>query len=103
MLYIIYVADINLWIKYSLIVTYADDTSSRVRAKTLEELKLMLEEDAKNMPKFMASNGLVTNESKTALILQNVKGEEAKAGLEITIGQSKIKSQRSAKLLGMNM
>ena len=71
--------------------------------KTLERLKIMLEEDAKNMLKCMASNGLVTNESKTALILLNMKGEESKAGLEINIGQLKIRSKKSAKLLGMNL
>ena len=61
----------------------------------------MLEEDALNMLKFMSSNGLVTNESKTAFILQNMKGEAAKDGVEINIVQSKVKSQHSAKLLGM--
>ena len=94
-------ADIHLWLKYSLIVTYADDTSSRIRAKFLADLIRMLEEDALNMLKFMASNGLVTNESKTALIIQNLKGEMSKNGIEINIGQSKVRSQHSAKLLGM--
>ena len=45
----------------------------------------------------------VTKQAMTALILLNVKGDDAKNGLEINIGQSKIQSQKSAKLLGMNM
>ena len=53
--------------------------------------------------KFMVSNELVTNVSKTALIILNRKGEDAKSGIEITIGTEKIQSQHSAKLLGMNM
>ena len=39
----------------------------------------------------------------TALIILNMKGEEAKSGIEINIGQTKICSQKSAKLLGMNL
>ena len=43
----------------------------------------MLEEDVVNVLKFMASNGLATNESKTVLILLNMKGEESNTGIEI--------------------
>ena len=58
-----------------------------------------MEEDAKNVLKFMASNGLVTNPSKTAFIIINLKNEqEAK---EIRIGNSVVQREKSAKLLGM--
>ena len=63
----------------------------------------MLEVDAVNVLKFMASNGQVINESKTALILLNMKGKESNTGIEINIGHSKVRSQSSAKLLGMKM
>ena len=47
----------------------------------------------------MASNGLVTNPSKTAFIIINLKDEqEAK---EIKIGNALVKRDKSAKLLGM--
>ena len=36
----------ELWLKHSSALTYADDTSSTVSGKTLEEVKLKLKEDA---------------------------------------------------------
>ena len=41
--------------------------------KLLSRVIEMLEEDALNVLKFMASNGLVANASKTALMFLNVK------------------------------
>ena len=68
LLYIIHVADLQLWLKFVKATTYADDTSTSVSHKLLSRVKQMLEEDALNMLKFMASNSLVANASKTALI-----------------------------------
>ena len=47
----------------------------------------------------MASNGLVANPKKTALIFLNVKNQTDL--IEITIGGEIIKQEKSAKLLGM--
>ena len=49
MLYIIYVADLDLWLKHSIIITYADDTSSSIKGKVLARLLQMMEEDAENI------------------------------------------------------
>ena len=76
LLYIIYVADLQLWLKYAMITTYADDTSSSVSHKLLSKVKSMLEEDALNVLKFMVSNGLVANASKTAFLLLNLKKQK---------------------------
>jgi hypothetical protein len=57
-----------------------------------------LEEDVINVLKFMASNGLVANPSKTILLILNKNsGEE----IEIKIGEMKIKQDKEAKLLGV--
>ena len=61
LLYIVYVADLDLWLKYSIIITYADDTSSSIKGKVLRELIRIMKEDAENLLKFMAANGLVAN------------------------------------------
>ena len=55
LLYIIYVADLQLWLKYVKATTYADDTSTSVSHKLLSKVKKMLEEDSLNVLKFMAS------------------------------------------------
>ena len=43
--------DLNLWLKYFFCITYADDTSSSVKAKLLTDLIKMLEEDTKKCSK----------------------------------------------------
>ena len=61
LLFIIYVTDLQLWLKYVSARIYADDTSTSVSHKFLAKVKQMLEEAALNVLKFMASNGLVAN------------------------------------------
>ena len=100
LMYIIYVADLELWLKYSLAITYADDTGSSISAKQLELLKKLLEEDAQNILNFIASNGLVANPKKTALLFLNSKNNETNP-IELLIGGEQIKQQANAKLLGM--
>ena len=73
----------------------------RVKAKLLADLIKMLEEDSQNVLNFMASNGLVTNASKTALIIMNLKGEDLKKKIEVKIGSETIEPQSNARLLGM--
>ena len=67
LLYIIYVADLQLWFKHSRVTTYADDTKTCVSHRILAKVIEMLEEDAKNVLIFMASNGLVANPPKNGL------------------------------------
>ena len=51
--------------------TYADDTSSSVSGKDLDEIIKKMEIDAVIVLKFMASNGLVANPKKTTLLYLN--------------------------------
>ena len=90
----------ELWLKYSSALTYADDTSSSVTGKTIEEVQFKLEHYAEEVLKFMASNGLVANPSKTTLMVLNHKTE---APLEIEIGGKTITQVASFKLLGVQI
>ena len=69
LLYIIYVADLQLWLKFSKVTTYADDTKTCVSHKLLNKMKEMLEHHALRVLQFMASNGLVANPKKTAFMI----------------------------------
>ena len=60
---------ISDWLRHSLALTYADDTSTSVKGKTIEEVLQKLEEDAGLILKFMASNGLVANPKKTTFMV----------------------------------
>ena len=97
-IFVIYGADMELWLKHSSAFTYADDTSSSVTGKTLDEVKKKLEEDADQVLKFMASNGLVANPSKTTLMILNHNSDSA---MEINVGGKTIIQEKSSKLLGV--
>ena len=72
-MFVIYGADLEDWLKHSAPHTYADDTKTSVTAKRLEEIKKKLEEDARQVLKFMASNGLKANSTKNTLLIINGK------------------------------
>ena len=57
-----------------------------------------MEADAKNVLKYMASNGLIANPNKTAMIFLNTKSEEP---ITIKIGEVTITQDKHAKLLGI--
>ena len=101
LLYIIYVSDFEDWLVHSKASTYADDSATGVKGNSISEVVSMLEEDGKNVLKYMASNGLVANPSKTALLFLNnkEKGEPVK----ITIGPATVTQEKSAKLLGLTL
>ena len=61
----------------------------------------MLEEDALNVLKFMASNGLVANPAKTALLFLNLKKTEKSGIHSLKIGEIQINQVPIAKLLGV--
>ena len=96
--FIAYVADLENWVKYSKLNTYADDTASNVIAKTPDELKVKLESDATAILKFMASNGLVANPSKTHLLVLNYNSDEK---LTIKINGCDIVQTENENLLGI--
>ena len=69
------------------------------KSKSILEIKLRLERDPINGLEFMASNGLVANQSKTEFLLLNNK--EKTALTEITVGNTKVLRTGHTKLLGI--
>ena len=86
-IFTIFGADLEDWTKNSTIFSYADDTSSSSSGKSEEEVKEKLEQDAEEILKFVASNGLVANPSKTTLMLMNAKQE---GPFKVIVGDSSI-------------
>ena len=94
-----YVSDLEEWLIHSTASTYADDTKTGVCGVDLEEIKRKLEEDGNNVLRYMASNGLVANPKKTALVFINTKKQTVP--IKIVIGGVEITQEQSAKLLGI--
>ena len=89
-----------LWMKWSYIITYADHTSTSVSGSSLAEVIKRLEEDAGSVLKFMASNRLVANATKTTFLIINSKSKNLNS---IRIGDADITQEKTAKLLGVTL
>ena len=72
-IFTIYCADLEEWIKHSKLLNYADDTSTSNSGKDVDTVIRNLEEDATGILQFMASNGLVANPTKTEFMILNAK------------------------------
>ena len=101
LVFVLYVSDLEDWLEFSAAFTYADDTSSSVSGKDLDEVIRKMEIDAINVLKFMASNGLVANPKKTTMLFLNL-GRNDNKNITIKIGKDEIHPVHQAKLLGIN-
>ena len=72
-IFIVYGADMSDWVCNSSLYGYADDTSSSICDEDLSEILRKLEIDADRILRFMASNGLVANPSKTTFMVLIVR------------------------------
>ena len=72
-IFTLYTADMELWLSNSSLFNFADDTTTDFKHKDVSLIQKKLEEDANNVLSFMASNGLIANESKTEFLLLNEK------------------------------
>ena len=61
-----------------------------------------MEEDARNVLSYMmASNGLIANPKKTAMLFLNNKKSKESSAISIMIGKEMVEQEHSAKLLGI--
>ena len=72
-IFTLYTADMEMWLKSSSLFNFADDTTTDNKSKCKKAIKDRLEEDAVNILNFMASNGLVANKTKTEFLVLNEK------------------------------
>lgn len=103
LIFTIYMADIELWMEHATMFGYADDTSTTVSGKNLNEVCQKLEEDSENVLKFMASNGLVANPDKTGLLIFRNKNKQHSEQIFLKIEDNIIFESDEQKLLGMTL
>ena len=97
----LYTADMELWIKHSTLVNFADDTTTYTTSKEARHIKDSLEEDAKQVLKFMASNGLIANETKTEFLLLNEKQKDTQQLKSLMVGEVSVQRTNETRLLGV--
>jgi retron-type reverse transcriptase len=99
LIFVLFVSDLQDWLSHSTAQTYADDTHTGTSCKRLDETLTKMEEDAKQVLQFMASNGLVANAKKTSFLLLNCKDTDS--DVKIKIGSEMVTRESTAKLLGI--
>ena len=102
-IFTVYTADLELWVKKSRITNYADDTTSDTAHKELEMVLKFLKEDAAAILAFMASNGLVANTNKTVFMLLNHRSKDESEPVSVIVGENEVTQEHSTKLLGMQI
>ena len=99
----LYTADMGLWLKHSKSTNFADDTTTDYSGSTKEDIKNCLEGDALRVLSFMASNGLVANQSKTEFLVLNEKNKTDQSLCQIQVGDATVTRTESTKLLGIQI
>ena len=101
LLFLILMADMELWTEESNLQNFADDSQSIAISETKESVVDITTKDANGIMTFFGCNHFVNNANKAAL-MYNSKGK----GQEITlqdIGGEQLKSTNKEKLLGLHI
>ena len=101
LLFIILMADLDLWTENSNLSNFADDTQSIIVSDNRESLLETAASEANSVMNFFNSNGLVNNADKAA-VLYNSKGKGEVITIE-NVGGQNLTSTYSEKLLGLHI
>ena len=99
LIFVLFVSDLQDWLSHSTAPTYADDTSTGTSGTTVEDVLKKMEEDADQVLRYMASNGLVANPNKTSFLMLNHKQKVPQ--LRLRIGREEVAREETATLLGV--
>ena len=97
--FIILVADMELYCPEAQICGYTDDTTVSVTAKSLDSVKEKCELAVNNLLTYMVINKLSCNNDKTHILV--LKHGQVDRTLTFDIGEAKIKESKEEKLLGV--
>ena len=100
LLFLVLIADIDQWTDLAELFGFADDTSALFSAPTVGELEEKINRGVEQILGFMSSNLLVVNPLKTGY-LANFEGKMKES--TITVGEDRINSSDSEKLLGLTL
>lgn len=99
-LFIIYVNDIDNFLKLN-IIQYADDTTAVLRARSVHELKSLTENVIKNMTIWFKANGLKLNCDKTQIVKFQTARSNDEPDLSVQVNGEHFNSSSSANFLGL--
>jgi retron-type reverse transcriptase len=103
LLFLLYIQDMEQWIKSASITGYADDTSLTMSSWDMESLLASLETEAAMILDYMAVNKLVANADKTKFLLIRGKRHKKWPEVKIKVGNSIVNESQSEKILGVTV
>ena len=101
LVFLIYIADLDQWVKNVNVRGYADDTISSISDTSEEIIIKKLEEDAGLILQFMASNFLSANPQKTGFLL--IRKSKSTSIRSVEIGGKVIEEEPCHRILGVTI
>ena len=101
LLFLIYINDLHKAIKYCTTRHFADDTNILIKNKSLKQLKKHVNFDLRNLCKWLKSNKISLNASKTELLVFRHPNKEVNYNLKIKIDGKRLLPSNYVKYLGL--
>ena len=101
LLFLVYINDLHKSIKYCTTRHFADDTNLLIKNKSLKQLNKHVNIDLRNLCKWLKSNKISLNASKTELLLFRHPNKELNYNLKIKIDGKKLLPSKYVKYLGL--
>ena len=105
-LFLIYINDLPLHVKYSQISLFADDTSIHQSSKLLQTIEDQIQYDLEKINKWCEENKMKINENKTNCMLIGTNQRLSKlpnSSINLTINSINLKNVQNYKLLGVEI
>jgi hypothetical protein len=102
LIFTIYIADVESWIEFADVFGYADDTSTTISDANEQIVLEKLQLEGENVLKFMSSNGLVANPSKTGLQIFR-SGYQQDGSASLKVGDAQVTETKEERLLGVTI
>ena len=102
-LFLIYINDLNLFIKNSNLDLYADDSSLYTSGSESLEVQTNLQSSLNSVLDWCTRNNMLVNPSKTKCMLIAHKNKSASCKLDLRINNVPIENVESHKILGVNV
>ena len=101
LLFIIFINDLNVFIKSSKVHHFADDTNLLLINKSLKQINKLINHDLALLVQWLRSNKISLNTNKTEILLFRPKGKTITKHLNFRISRERIKTSTTVKYLGI--
>ena len=103
LLFLIYINDLHVAIKYSELHYFADDTNLLNFISCVKSINKQVNYDLKNLSNWFKANKISLNVGKTELVLSTSSKKQLDCGLKIKLNGKKLYETDSVKYLGIQI